>query len=111
MTDPVFEALWKRVADAWEQDETHGAFLRHCQETGQLLEAAVRYRGMAGDRERGPDAERRLKAVALLAMAQLESSRAPSAQGTRHGRALWLVVFFVLGSAALLYYASILSGP
>jgi hypothetical protein len=105
MSDPVLEALWKRVLDAWEDDGTHGAFLKHCQDTDQLLEAAVRYRGMAGDRARGPAAEKRLKAVALLAMTRLEASRVPSTEHRRDATRLLLIAFFIAGSAALLYYA------
>lgn len=103
MTDPVLEALWKRVLDDWESDAAHGAFLQHCQSTEQLLEAAVRYRGMSGDRDRGPSAEKRLQAVAFLAMAELETARShrPAKQGNA-GR--WaLIVFFVGASLAILY--------
>jgi hypothetical protein len=105
MTDPVLETLWKRVVDHWDDDAAHGAFLTHCQETDQLLEAAVRYRGMAGDRDRGPAAERRLGGVAMLAMAKLESSRTRPAEARRNAGKLVLVIFFTAASAALAYYA------
>ena len=50
MASPELEALWKRVVDAWDDDEPHALFLRHCQESEQLGEAASRYAGMRGDR-------------------------------------------------------------
>ena len=71
MSDAALEALWKNVVDRWDDEHTHGAFLEHCQNTDQLVEAAVRYRGMAGDRERGDAAQKRLQGVAILAMAKL----------------------------------------
>jgi hypothetical protein len=76
MTDPVLEAHWKRVLDDWENDAAHGSFLEYCQTSDQLLEAAVRYRGMAGDRTRGPSADKRLSAISLLALSKLEDLHA-----------------------------------
>ena len=101
MSDAALEALWKNVVDQWDDERAHGAFLEHCQTTDQLVEAAVRYRGMAGDRERGDVARKRLQGVAILAMAKLESSRTSPG---RRSRVLSMVVvlFFVAASAALL---------
>jgi hypothetical protein len=104
MNDPELEALWKRVLDGWEQDRAHGAFLEHCQQSGQLAEAAARYRGMVGDRQRGELAKKRLEGVAVLAIAALEASRTPSSGGRRQTGAWLLVLFFVAASIALLAY-------
>lgn len=106
MTDPALEAMWKKVIDDWENDRAHEAFLRHCQSTDQLLEAAVRYRGMTGDRNRGPTAEKRLKGVAVLAMARLESQRTTHRRARRHAGRLVLILFFFSASVALLLYAA-----
>jgi hypothetical protein len=70
------ETLWKRVIDHWDDPESHGAFLEFCQREQLLADAAARYRGMANDRERGPDAEKKLKGVAILALQSLEANRA-----------------------------------
>ena len=102
MTDPALEALWKKVVDDWSNDATHGAFLEYCESTNQLLEAAVRYRGMKGDHVRGPVAEKRLAAIALLAVAGLERERSEPIPA-RKNVALWIVVvFFLAASLALL---------
>ncbi len=80
MTDPLLEALWKKVIDDWDNDAAHGQFLRHCQSTEQLAEAALRYAGMRGDRDRGPAAKKRLDAVSVLATSSLfavQSQRSP----------------------------------
>jgi hypothetical protein len=105
-SDPAFEALWKCVVDDWDDDATHGAFLEHCQHADLLHEAAVRYRGMTGDRERGQSAEKRLQGVALLAMARLESTRTGSTvESGRTAARVVLILFFLAASVALLLYA------
>lgn len=107
MSDPALEALWKNVLDHWDEDRAHGAFLEHCQRGGQLAEAAARYRGMTGDRERGETAKKRLNGVAVLAVATLEASRTPEPHVKRQAGALVLVVFFVAATLALLAYLSL----
>ena len=103
MTDPALDALWKRVLDDWESDRLHGAFIEHCQATGNLLEAAVRYRGMAGDHARGASADKRLKGIALLAIAGLESERSPDPRGASDATRIVLILFFIAATAALVF--------
>jgi len=99
--DPVLDALWKRCVEDWSDDRAHGAFIEHCQNTRQLLEAAVRYRGMSGDHARGPSAGKRLEAIALLAMTQLESVRTPERRGMHVAVQIALIVLFVAATVAL----------
>src|SRR5260221_12636313 len=104
MADTAFEALWKNVLDRWDEERAHGAFLEHCQATDQLAEAAARYRGMKGDRERGSVAEKRLAGVAIVALAKLEATRSrPRPSGSRAG-ALFLATAFGLATVGLLAY-------
>jgi hypothetical protein len=101
--DPALEALWKNALDHWDNDAAHHAFLDHCQRHDALDEAAVRYRGMKGDHERGPGAEKRLGAVLMLAMSKLEVTRAePKAASSM--LKLLLITFFLLGSAVVFMY-------
>ncbi|MBX3128973.1 MAG: hypothetical protein KF718_19815 [Polyangiaceae bacterium] len=102
-TDPTLEQLWKKVVDDWDNDKAHALFLEHCRATGALAEAAARYRGMAGDRERGPTADKRLSAVLALALAQLETLRSSEPQRTS-GRGLLWILLFVSGILAVLAY-------
>ena len=104
MADAVLEALWKKVLDNWDDDAAHGAFLEHCQSSQQLVEAAVRYRGMKGDRERGELAEKRLKGVAILAMASLESMRSEQPKKTRNYTGIALSIMFIIGIILLLNF-------
>jgi hypothetical protein len=101
--DPVLEALWKNVLERWENDAAHHAFLDHCQRHDALDDAATRYRGMKGDRERGPIAEKRLKAVLMLAMSKLEATRSDRAASSPFSKLL-LIFFFLSGSLALLWH-------
>jgi hypothetical protein len=102
--DPTLEALWKRVTDAWDDERAHGAFLDYCRAGDRLVEAAVRYRGMAGDRARSAMAEKKLKAVALLAMTQLEVHRTPAPRVRRQALSLSLIVVFISATIGLLAY-------
>ena len=104
MSDPALEALWKNVLDHWDEDKAHGAFLEHCQNADQLVEAAVRYRGMSGDHERGETAKKRLQGVAILAMAKLESERTSRPRARRNLGSWLLVAFFVTATVLLLVY-------
>lgn len=103
MTDPILEARWKAVLDDWENDAAHGAFLQYCDTSDQLLEAAVRYRGMAGDRRRGASADKKLAAISLLAIAKLEAQRTVLRPTFPSVTRLALVVFFVASALALAF--------
>jgi hypothetical protein len=101
--DPALDALWKHVLDHWEDEAAHGAFLEYCQRQNQLVEAAVRYRGMKADRVRGPIAEQRLAAVAMLAFAELEVSRSARPPAT-HAGSLAVIALFTLATVVLMIY-------
>lgn len=102
--DPSLEALWKNVLDHWDEDAAHAAFLEHCRNTKKLAEAASRYRGMSFDRTRGETAHKRLQAVAVLAMAELESIRSPPREPRGRAASLSLLVFFLAATIALVVY-------
>jgi hypothetical protein len=102
--DPALEALWKHVVDHWDNDAAHHAFLDYCHSHEALDEAAVRYRGMKGDRERGPGAEKRLTAVLMLAMSKLQVSRSEPKAASSSWILLGLILFFLGGSLLVLMY-------
>jgi hypothetical protein len=105
--DPTLEALWKRVIDEWEDDARHAAFLDYCQKSDRLVDAAVRYRGMAGDRERAQVSEKKLKAVALLAMTRLEVTRVAERRSPSRALSYLLIAFFVVATIGLLAYVGL----
>jgi hypothetical protein len=102
--DPTLDALWKNVLDHWDKDAAHHAFLDYCQSHEALDEAAVRYGGMKGDRDRGPGAEKRLTAVLMLAMSKLEVSRSEPKAASRSWSLLLLILVFLAGSLVVLTY-------
>ena len=102
--DPALETLWKHVLDHWENDAAHHAFLDFCQSHEALDEAAVRYRGMKGDRDRGAGAEKRLNAVLILALSKLEVTRTEPKAASSSPIKLLLIVFFLGGSLLVLTY-------
>lgn len=104
MADAAFEALWKSVLDRWDEERAHGAFLEYCQVNGQLAEAAARYRGMKGDRDRSALAEKRLAGITVVALAKLHATRTPAAPRGRRVGTLILAVCFGLAAAGLLAY-------
>jgi len=102
--DAALDALWKHVLEHWDNDAAHRAFLDYCHDHEALDEAAMRYRGMKGDRDRGPGAEKRLTAVLMLAMSKLEVHRTEPKAASSSLTKLVLIVFFLLGSLVMLRY-------
>jgi hypothetical protein len=104
VNDAGLEVLWKHVTNHWDDEAAHRAFLEHCRVNDRLVEAAVRYRGMKGDHARGPLAEKKLAAIAALALTRLETERSPSPAKRGSGFAYLLIALFVAGTAGLLAY-------
>jgi hypothetical protein len=104
MADAAFEALWKSVLDRWDDERVHGAFLDYCQISDQLAEAAARYRGMKGDRDRSAVAEKRLAGIAVVALAKLHATRSPAPRPGRSVGSLILAGCFGLAAVGLLAY-------
>lgn len=100
----VTEALWKKVTEDFSNDKAHQAFLGHCSDADRLSDAASRYAAMKKALNEDQVDERkaidkRLAAIAILAMNQLETRRTPPA--TRGRRVLAIV-------AALLAVGSVI---
>jgi hypothetical protein len=105
--DPALEALWKRVLDHWDDDAAHSSFLEYCQRSDRLVDAAVRYRGMTGDRVRAQVSEKKLRAVALLAMTRLEVARLTERRAPNRAAHYVLLLAFLLAIFGLLAYLGI----
>jgi hypothetical protein len=98
------ETLWKHVLDHWDEEAAHRAFLEHCRVQDALVEAAVRYRGMKADRTKGPLAEKKLAAIAMLAMTKLEVLRTQERPRRIPAVGIALVVAFLGATFGLLAY-------
>jgi hypothetical protein len=75
--DPVLEALWKRVLEAWDDDKAHAALIEHAVREQQLPEIAGRYRTLADDPDKGALAKKKLDAIVLAATQMLMSMKTP----------------------------------
>jgi len=100
----ALDTLWKHTLDHWDDEAAHRAFLEYCREHDQLVEAAVRYRGMKGDHQRGALAEKKLTAITALALARLESARSPDRRKPSRAVGYALVVLFIAATIGLLAY-------
>ena len=101
MGDETLELLWKNALDHWDDDKPHVAFMTYCQNADQLAEAAARYKGMTGDRERGEAAKKWLQGIAMLAIARLESTRTHAPRARRWAGSLLLAAMFLAAALAL----------
>jgi hypothetical protein len=82
VSDPRLDDLWQNVLARWDDDAAHAAFLDHCRALKQLGVAASRYReevkkasAYREDTTRVETAQKRLNAVALLAVIELDATR------------------------------------
>jgi hypothetical protein len=77
--DPVLDALWRRVLEAWDDPGPHAALLDHAMRTQSLPEIAGRYRALANDPTKGGLARIKLDRIVMAATEMLMSMRTPKA--------------------------------
>jgi hypothetical protein len=78
--DALFEALWKRVLDSWDEDKPHAAILDHAVRSEMLPELAGRYRAhkeVPGHEER---AKKKLDALIVAATQMLMATKTEKAE-------------------------------
>jgi hypothetical protein len=107
-TDPMIEALWQRVLEAWDDDKPHAALLEHAMHAQALPEIAARYRGLVDDPGRGARAKKQLDAVVVAATQMLLSTKTP-----KRGKTPLPITLSALAVCLLLlgWLASVLWGP
>jgi hypothetical protein len=76
--DPVFEALWSRVLEAWDDEKTHAALLEHAIREQRLPDAAGRYRALKDDATKGERARKKLDAIVIAATQMLMAMKTPA---------------------------------
>jgi len=96
-TDPVLDALWKRVLEAWDDERTHAALLDHALRGQALPEIAGRYRALAEDPDKGALAKKKLDAIVVAATQMLISMKTP-----RPGKVPLPITLSAFGVCALL---------
>ncbi len=100
----ALDLLWAHVEQHWEEPSAHQALLSQCNNPSALSHVARLYRAAQAEPERRAVAERQLKAVSLLAFAQLQHGPRP-APGRPMKRFLGLWFVFCVLFAAMLFLA------
>lgn len=75
--DAVFDALWKRVLEAWDDDKPHAALLEHALKSEQLPDLAGRYRALERDPEKGARAKKKIDGIVIAATQMLMATKTP----------------------------------
>jgi len=75
--DAVFEALWKRVLEAWDDDKPHTAALSYALDKQKLPDIAGRYRKLMDDPEKGARAKKKVDGIVVAATQMLMATKTP----------------------------------
>jgi hypothetical protein len=73
--DIVFQTLWGRVLEAWDDEKTHSAMLSYAINAQKLPELAGRYRDIKADPVKGALADKKVGAIVLAATQMLMSTK------------------------------------
>lgn len=101
--DAIFEALWARVVEAWDDDRPHAAIVEHALRTGKLPDLAGRYRALKDHPEKGPRAAKKIDAIVVAATQMLMATRTPTRTKTPWQWTVAAVLAFALVCAFLGY--------
>jgi hypothetical protein len=75
--DVVFDTLWARVLEAWDDDKPHGALVTYAVKAQKLPELAGKYKSLTNDPEKKARAQKRLDGVVMAATQLLFSMKTP----------------------------------
>ena len=75
--DVVFQALWARVLEAWDEDKPHQLALSYAIEHEMLPEIAGRYRKLLDDPVKGERAKKKIGGIVVAATQLLMATKTP----------------------------------
>jgi hypothetical protein len=101
--DALFEALWTRVLEAWDDDKPHQAILAHAIDKQMLPELAGRYRALKDDAEKGARAQKKIDGIVLAATQIMMAMKTPPRTKTPWQWTASAALFFALVCAWLFY--------
>jgi hypothetical protein len=104
--DAIFEALWKRALETWDDDKAHAALLDHALRAEMLPDLAGRYRALKDDKEKGARAQKKLDAIVVAATQMLFANKSPPVKK----KTPWYLtaLAFIVCAAMLLWLASMM---
>ncbi len=73
--DVVFQKLWARVLEAWDDDKPHQLALTYAIEREMLPEIAGRYRKLLDDPEKGERAKKKINGIVVAATQLLMATK------------------------------------
>ena len=76
--DVVFQALWARVLEAWDEDKPHQLALTYAIEHEMLPEIAGRYRKLLDDPVKGERAKKKIGGIVVAATQLLMATKTPT---------------------------------
>ncbi|MBX3189496.1 MAG: hypothetical protein KF819_20900 [Labilithrix sp.] len=75
--DAIFDALWGRVLEAWDEDKPHEAALKYALANGMLPEIAGRYRKLKDDPDKSARAQRKIDGIVMAATQMMLATKTP----------------------------------
>jgi hypothetical protein len=75
--DLVFDTLWGRVLEAWDEEKPHGALLDYALRAQRLPDLAGRYRALVDDPEKGARAKKKIDGIVVAATQMMLSTKTP----------------------------------
>jgi len=78
--DVIFETLWGRVLEAWDDDKPHAALLEYALKHERLPDAAGRYRALKDDPAKGERAKKKLDGIVVAATQMMLAMKSPPAR-------------------------------
>ena len=75
--DAIFELLWRRNLEAWDDDKPHRAILEHALTSDKLPDLAGRYRALKDDAEKGARAQKKIDGIVVAATQMLMATKTP----------------------------------
>jgi hypothetical protein len=103
LPDAVFNALWTRVMNAWDDDKPHQLALTYALEHAMLPEIAGRYRKLFDDPVKGERAKKKIDGIVAAATQMLMATKTEPLPKTPWQWTASAAAFFFLVVAFLAY--------
>jgi hypothetical protein len=102
--DAIFETLWGRVLEAWDDDKPHAAVLEYSLRAQRLPDLAGRYRALQDDGERGERAKKKLDGIVTAATQMMMATKTPPREKPPRNITLTALAMFLLVVGLLTYW-------
>ncbi len=94
--DEVFDAMWAKVLEAWDEDKPHQTILGYAIDKQFLPVLAGRYRKLQDDEEKGARAKKKIDGIVLAATQMMLATKSPPRTPTPFAWKFYAAAMFVL---------------